>query len=96
MGRAACAGFHSGVFSMAPSRNTFVFIFTAMLAAVFLIVTGLIGYQPPAHLSLDAATWRRGVWTGAVILPQVALGVVLLAAAGYVAVRVNRRLAHGR
>ena len=81
---------------MAPSRNMFVFIFTATLAAVFLIVTGLIGYQPPAHLSLDAATWRRGVWTEAVILPQVAVGVVLLAAAGYVAVRVNRRLAQGR
>ncbi len=81
---------------MAPSRNTFVFIFTATLAAVFLIVTGLIGYQPPAHLSLDAATWRRGVWTNEVILPQVGLGVALLSVAGYVAVRVNRRLAHGR
>lgn len=81
---------------MAPSRNTFVFIFTATLAAVFLIVTGLIGYQPPAHLSLDAATWRRGVWTEEVILSQVALGVVLLIAAGVVAVRVNRRLSHSR
>ncbi len=81
---------------MAPSRNTFVFIFTATLAAVFLIVTGLIGYQPPAHLSLDAATWRRGVWTNEVILPQFGLGVALLSVAGYVAVRVNRRLAHGR
>ena len=85
-----------GVFSMAPHRNTVVFIFTAALAAVFLIVTGLIGYQPPAHLSLDAATWRRGVWTHEVILSQFALGVALLGAAGYVAVRVNRRLARGR
>ena len=81
---------------MAPSRHTFVFIFTATLAAVFLIVTGLIGYQPPAHLSLDAATWRRGVWTEEVILSQVALGVVLLIAAGVVGVRVNRRLSHSR
>jgi quinol-cytochrome oxidoreductase complex cytochrome b subunit len=81
---------------MAPNRSTFVFIFTATLAAVFLIVTGLIGYQPPAHLSLDAATWRLGVWTDEVILVQVALGVALLAAVGVVAVRVNRRLAHGR
>ena len=77
-------------------RNTFTFIFTAALAAVFLIVTGLIGYQPPAHLSLDAASWRRGVWTEEVIAGQVALGVVLLLAAGVLAVRVNRRLPDNR
>ena len=78
------------------ARNAFGFVFTMTLAAVFLIVTGLIGYQPPAHLSLDAATWRRGVWTDEVILSQVALGVALLSAAGLVAVRVNRRLSTGR
>jgi hydroxymethylglutaryl-CoA reductase len=81
---------------MTPSRSTFVFVFTMTLAAVFLIVTGLIGYYPPAHLSLDAATWRRGEWTGEIIISQVALGVVFLALAAVVAVRVNRRLAQGR
>ncbi len=81
---------------MAPTRSTFSFIFTASLAAVFLIVTGLIGYQPPAHLSLDAGTWRRGVWTHEVILSQVGLGIVLLGAAAFVAFRVNRRLSARR
>ena len=81
---------------MAYNRSRFGFIFTATLAAVFLIVTGLIGYQPPAHLSLDAATWRLGMWTDEVILSQVALGVTLLTAAAVMAVRVNRRLAHNR
>jgi hypothetical protein len=47
---------------MTSHRKTFTFIFTVTLAAVLLIVTGLIGYQPPAHLSLDADTWRRGTW----------------------------------
>jgi hypothetical protein len=74
---------------MAYNRSTFGFIFTATLAAVFLIVTGLIGYQPPAHLSIDAATWRLGMWTDEVILSQVALGVALLTAAAVMAVRVN-------
>ena len=76
---------------MTPSRRTFAFVFTATLASVFLIVTGLIGYQPPAHLSLDAATWRRGVWTGDVILSQLALGGALLIAAVVVARSINRR-----
>ena len=80
---------------MSPSRKTFTFVFTATLAAVFLIITGLIGYQPPAHLSLDAATWRRGAWTGGVIVSQVSLGVVLLAVASVVAFSVNRRLPKG-
>ena len=76
---------------MTPHRNMFTFVFTMTLAAVFLIVTGLIGYAPPAHMSLDAETWRRGQWTGDIILNQVALGVVFLALAGVVAVRINRR-----
>jgi hypothetical protein len=75
---------------MTPNRKTFTFIFTATLAAVFLIITGLIGYQPPAHLSLDAETWRRGTWADGVILSQIALGSVLLAVAGVVALRLNR------
>ena len=75
---------------MTADRRTYTFIFTATLAAVFLMVTGLIGYQPPAHLSLDAATWRRGTWSDEIILSQVALGTVLLAVAGIVARRFNR------
>jgi hypothetical protein len=80
---------------MGQRRNAFTFVFTMTLAAVFLIVTGLIGYYPPAHMSLDAATWRRGAWTGEMNLSQVALGAVFLVVAGVVAVRVNRRLARG-
>ncbi len=76
--------------------NSFTLVFSLTLAAVFLIATGLIGYYPPAHMSLDAATWRRGEWTGGIIMSQVALGAVFLGLAGFVAVRVNRRLAQGR
>ena len=75
-----------------PSTRTFSFVFTMALAGVFLLVTGLIGYQPPAHLSLDGATWRRGTWTDHVVVSQVVLGASALLAAGVVAVRVNRRL----
>jgi quinol-cytochrome oxidoreductase complex cytochrome b subunit len=77
-------------------RNAFAFVFMMTLAAVFLIVTGLIGYEPPGHLSLDAATWRRGSWTGGIIVSQVALGVALLAVAAVVARRINQRLAQRR
>ena len=77
---------------MAAVRNAFGFVFTMTLVAVFLIVTGLIGYDPPAQMSLDAATWRRGVWTDHVILGQVGLGIALLVAAGIVAFRLNRRM----
>ena len=77
---------------MAAIRNAFGFVFTMTLAAVFLIVTGLIGYYPPAHMSLDAATWR-GTWTGEILMRQVGLGIVLLVAAGIVALRINKRLA---
>jgi hypothetical protein len=76
-----------------PSKRTFSFVFTMTLAGVFLIVTGLLGYQPPAHLSLDGATWRRGTWTDYVVISQVVPGVSALLAAGIVAVRANRRLA---
>ena len=67
---------------MHSRRNAFAFVFTMTLAAVLLIVTGLIGYYPPAHMSLDAATWRRGTWTGEIIVSQVALGAVFLALPG--------------
>jgi len=73
-------------------RNVFGLVFTLTLAAVFLIATGLIGYEPPAQLSLDAASWRRGTWTNQIVLRQVGLGAVLLTAAGIVARRINRRL----
>jgi hypothetical protein len=61
------------------------------LAAVFLIVTGLLGYEPYAHMSLDPATWRRGTVTDPMVWRQIALGVALLIAAGLVALRINRR-----
>ena len=77
--------------AMTSNRNAFTCVFWATLAAVFLIITGLTGYQPPAHLSFDADdTWRRGTWAGGVILSQIALGSVLLAVAGVVALRLNR------
>lgn len=77
---------------MASIRTTFSFIFTLTIAAVFLLLTGLIGYQPPAHLSLDAATWRHGTWADGIVLSQIALGTVLLAVAGVVALRLNRAI----
>jgi hypothetical protein len=76
---------------MTSNRRAYTFVFTATLAAVFLIITGLIGDQPPAHLSLDAETWRRGTWADGIILSQIALGSVLLAVAGIVAMRLNQR-----
>ena len=81
---------------MAAVRNSFGFVFTMTLVGAFLIGTGVIGYYPPAHMSLDAATWRRGEWTGEILLGQVALGVVFLMLAGIVAVGLNRRMPHQR
>lgn len=78
------------------ARNAFTLVFTMTLAAVFFIVTGLIGYQPPAHLSLDASTWRNGTWSDEIVLPQIAIGIALLAAAGIVGRRIHRRLPGGR
>ena len=77
---------------MAAVRNAFGFVFTMTLAATFLIVTGLIGYDPPGHMSLDAATWRHGEWTGEVIFGQLALGIAFLAIAAVAAARIHRRL----
>ena len=73
-------------------RNVYGLVFTLTLVAVFLIVTGFMGWEPPAQISLDAATWRRGTWTDQIILRQVGLGIVFLIAAGIVALRLNRRL----
>jgi len=78
---------------MTSNRNAFTFVFTAAIAGVFLVIFGLVGYTPPAHMSLDAETWRLGTWTDGVILVEVVLGSVLLGAAGLVALRLNRRLA---
>jgi quinol-cytochrome oxidoreductase complex cytochrome b subunit len=81
---------------MASPRNAFAFVFTMTLAAIFFIVTGLIGYRPPARLSLDRSMWQNGTWSDGIVLPQIALGIVLLAAAAIVARRINRQLSAGR
>lgn len=73
-------------------RNVYGLVFTLTLAAVFLIVTGLIGYYPPAHFSLDPASWG-GAWSDQILLGQVGLGIVFLIAAGLLTIRINRRLA---
>jgi hypothetical protein len=77
---------------MTASRNTFAFVFTATIAGVLLIVFGLIGYTPPAHMSLAAETWRLGTWTDGVVLAEVALGTILVSAGILVAMRLNRSL----
>ena len=70
--------------------------FTAGAAAIFLIVTGIIGWQPPPNISLVEATWRRGVWTGGIIWSQVAVGIAFLLVAAFAVNRVNRRLSKAR
>ena len=74
------------------SRNMFGLAFTAGAAAIFLILTGFLGWEPPANINLADASWRRGVWTGEIIWSQVALGIAFLLVAGVTVVRVNRRL----
>jgi hypothetical protein len=78
------------------NRSAFGFVFGAGLMGILSTLTGLIGYQPPGRIDLFDAWWRRGVWTGGVIWSQLVVGVALLLAAGFVARRVNRRLAAGR
>ena len=78
------------------NRSAFGFVFGAGLAGIVLTLTGLIGYQPPGRIEIFDAWWRRGVWTDGVIWNQLVVGVALLLAAGFVAHRVNRRLAAGR
>ena len=77
---------------MTSNRKTFGFVFTTAIAGVLLLIFGLIGYTPPAHMSLAAETWRRGTWSDGVILAEVVLGSVLLGVAGVVALRLNRSL----
>lgn len=74
------------------NRNMFGLAFTAGAAAIFFIVTGVIGWQPPPNL----ATWRRGVWTGEIIWSQVVVGLVFLLVAGFAVHRINRRLSTSR
>ena len=66
--------------------------FQRTLAAVFLLRRA-DGYQPPAHLSLDPSTWRRGICADHVIVRQVALGLGLLMVGVVVGVRLNRHIA---
>jgi hypothetical protein len=77
-------------------RNVFSLVFTLTLAAVFLIVTGFLEYEPPAHLSLDPATWRTGTLTDQIVWRQIGLGLVLLIAAGLVTLGINRHLTERR
>jgi hypothetical protein len=77
---------------MAAVRNMSGLAFTAGAAAIFLILTGLIGWQPPANINFHNATWRLGTWTGDIIWSQVGLGLVFLLVAGFAVRRVNRRL----
>ena len=77
-------------------RHVFGLVFTLTVAAILLIGTGLMGYNPPPHMSLDPATWQRGAWTGEIIVSQVALGVAFLVVAAVVAARINMRLGKGR
>jgi hypothetical protein len=74
------------------NRNMFSLAFTAGAAAIFLVLTGLIGWQPPANLNFHDATWRRGVWAGEIIWSQVALGLVFLLVAAFAVNRANRRM----
>jgi hypothetical protein len=74
------------------SRRQFGLVFAAGTAAFVLILTGLIGYQPPVHFNPAEATWRTGRWTGGVIWSQVAAGVACLVVACVQFTRVNRRL----
>jgi hypothetical protein len=74
------------------SRNMFGLAFSSGAAAVFLIVTGLMGWEPPANLNLAESGWRRGAWTGGVIWSQVLFGIAFLVMAGFAVRRINRRL----
>jgi hypothetical protein len=77
---------------MAAVRNLFGLAFTAGAAAIFLILTGLIGWQPPPNINLPNASWRLGTWTGDIIWSQIGLGLVFLMVAGFAVWRVNRQL----
>jgi hypothetical protein len=76
---------------MAAVRNMFGLTFTAGAAAIFLILTGLIGWQPPPNINLSNAGWRLGTWTDGIIWSQIALGLVFLVVAGFAARRATAR-----
>ena len=78
------------------NRNMFAAAFSAGLAAVFLIVTGVIGWYPPPNLNLAESSWRRGDWTGEILWGQVTLGVAFLGLAVFLVTRINRRLSNTR
>lgn len=78
------------------NRNMFGLAFTAGAAAIFLILTGVLGWEPPPNLNFHDATWRRGVSTSGIIWSQVAVGMVFLLVAGFAVNRVNRRFPKGR
>ena len=73
-------------------RNAFHVVFILTIAAVVLIVTGLIGYEPSARFSLAAPAFG-GTWSDQILFRQVGLGIVFLIVAAIVALRINRRLA---
>lgn len=73
-------------------RNAFHLVFILTIAAVVLIVTGLIGYDPPARLTLSAPAFG-GTWSDQILFWQVGLGMMFLTVAVIVALRINRRLA---
>ena len=78
---------------MSPvARSPFGFVFTVATAAIFLILTGLAGYDPPAHWSLDPMSWGRGTWFNHILWSHVAIGLALMGAAAIVARRINRRI----
>ena len=77
---------------MASGNKAFTFVFTAGIAGVLLIIFGLIGYMPPANVSLAGETWRLGTWSDGVIVGEIALGSILLLAAAVGASRLNRRM----
>ena len=74
------------------SRRQFELVFAAGTVALVLIVTGLIGYEPPGHFDFSQPNWRTGTWTGQVIWSQIAVGSVFLVVACVQFVRINRRL----
>ncbi len=74
-------------------RNTFGLVFMLALVGGVLAITGLMGYEPPAHASLDPATWVTGTWSGQILVRQIGVGAGLLTAAWVLAARINRGLA---
>ena len=77
---------------MGSGSKAFSFVFTAGISGVLFIIFGLIGYMPPAHISLAGETWRLGTGSDGVIAGEIALGSTLIVVAAVVASRLNRRM----